>query len=84
MDWLQRKGEQAGFHLLSVQLSQQGMVQCRVRRQQGRNRMQFLSVQFEGLLEVTDPHRLLNSVQQGIGSGKGLGFGLLSLAPAPR
>jgi CRISPR system Cascade subunit CasE len=40
----------------------------------------LLAIQFEGLLQVTDPDRLQHTVQQGIGSGKGLGFGLLSLA----
>ena len=40
------------------------------------------SVQFDGLLRVTDPDRLRETVRKGIGSGKGLGFGLLSLAPA--
>jgi CRISPR-associated protein Cas6/Cse3/CasE subtype I-E len=45
-------------------------------------RMCFLAVPFEGLLKVKNPNRLLESVRSGIGSGKGLGFGLLSLAPA--
>jgi len=33
------------------------------------------------VLQVTDPAKLWETVQQGIGPGKGLGFGLLSLAP---
>jgi len=32
---------------------------------------------------VTDPDRLRETVRQGVGSGKGLGFGLLSLARPP-
>ena len=32
------------------------------------------------LLQVTDTDRLRETIQRGIGSGKGLGFGLLSLA----
>jgi len=31
---------------------------------------------------VADPERFQETVRQGIGSGKGLGFGLLSLARA--
>jgi len=46
--------------------------------------MRFLSVQFDGVMKVNDPNRLLETVQTGIGSGKGLGCGLLSLAPIPR
>jgi len=38
-------------------------------------------VRFDGTLEVTEPEIFLETVRQGIGSGKGLGFGLLSLAP---
>jgi CRISPR system Cascade subunit CasE len=43
---------------------------------------EFLAVRFEGLLEVTDPERFLQTVRDGLGSAKGFGFGLLSLAPA--
>jgi CRISPR system Cascade subunit CasE len=44
---------------------------------------EFLAVRFDGLLEVTDPERFVQkSVRHGLGSAKGFGFGLLSLAPA--
>jgi hypothetical protein len=33
-------------------------------------------------LQVADPARLAETVETGIGSAKGFGFGLLSLAPA--
>ena len=39
------------------------------------------AVLFEGVLEVNDPALLEKAIQEGIGSGKGFGFGLLSLAP---
>jgi CRISPR system Cascade subunit CasE len=38
------------------------------------------AVTFDGLLRVTDPEALLAALAGGIGSGKGFGFGLLSLA----
>lgn len=43
----------------------------------------FGSVIFEGRLCVTDPDLLLTALQQGVGSGKAYGFGLLSIAPVP-
>jgi CRISPR system Cascade subunit CasE len=43
-------------------------------------KMTHLAVQFDGVLEVTDPAKFLETVRQGIGSAKGFGFGLLSLA----
>jgi len=39
------------------------------------------SVQFDGILQVTDPVAFLTAIQSGIGSGKAFGFGLLSVAP---
>ena len=39
------------------------------------------SVQFDGILQVTDPAAFLTAIQAGIGSGKAFGFGLLSVAP---
>ena len=43
-------------------------------------RMTHLAVRFEGILEVTDPLALQETLRRGIGSAKGFGFGLLSLA----
>ena len=39
------------------------------------------AVQFRGTLEVTDKEYFIKTYQQGIGSAKGFGFGLLLLAP---
>jgi len=82
-DWLERKAEQGGFRVLSVRTSNQTMVGGKIRRNDEAHKLRLLAVQFDGLLQVTDPDRLRDTVQQGIGSGKSLGFGLLSLAPPP-
>jgi CRISPR system Cascade subunit CasE len=42
------------------------------------------AVRFDGLLVVTDPERLRHALRAGIGSAKGFGFGLLSLARADK
>ena len=39
-------------------------------------------VRFNGLLQVTDPEKLMQAVRNGIGPAKAFGFGLLSLARA--
>jgi CRISPR system Cascade subunit CasE len=83
VQWLTRKAEQSGFRLLSARTSRQTVVGGRVHRDEASHKLRLLSVQFDGLLQVTDPDRLREAVQRGIGSGKGLGFGLLSLAPPP-
>ena len=82
IEWLERKAGWGGFHLVSVRTSRQETVGGRIRRDDTTHKLRLLSVQFDGLLQVTDPERLRQAVRQGIGSGKGLGFGLLSLAPA--
>jgi len=43
--------------------------------------LQLLSVQFDGLLRILDQDMTRKTVENGIGSAKGFGFGLLSLAP---
>lgn len=43
----------------------------------------FGSVTFEGRLRVTDHDLFLAAIEQGVGSGKAYGFGLLSIAPVP-
>jgi CRISPR system Cascade subunit CasE len=40
------------------------------------------AVRFDGVLVVTDLDRFSTALPAGIGSAKGFGFGLLSLAPA--
>lgn len=83
IEWLKRKGEQGGFQVLSVRTSNRGTVNGYIRRDEERHKLKLLAVQFDGLLQVTDPDRLRETVRRGIGSGKALGFGLLSLARPP-
>jgi len=83
IEWLKRKGEQGGFRLLSARTGAQDDVKGTIRRDGQKHLLKLVGVQFDGLLQVTDPDRLREAVRQGIGSGKGLGFGLLSLARPP-
>jgi CRISPR system Cascade subunit CasE len=75
LDWLDRKGAAHGFRVLHASASRQE------RTVDHRHNLQFLSVQFDGILQVVDPDALAAAVDSGIGSGKAFGFGLLSLAP---
>jgi len=43
----------------------------------------FETVIFEGKLQVSDKAKFTETLQKGVGSGKGYGFGLLSIAPIP-
>jgi CRISPR system Cascade subunit CasE len=79
--WLERKGVDGGFRALSVAIITEGKVYGRTSGET-RHALQFDAVRFEGVLQVIDPDKLWATVQQGVGPGKGLGFGLLSLARA--
>lgn len=81
LQWLARKLEAAGCQLLSAQCSGKEVLRGELKRAEERHPLQLLGVRFDGVLRVEDPQRLENAVLRGIGSGKGLGFGLLSLAP---
>jgi CRISPR system Cascade subunit CasE len=85
IEWLKRKGEQGGFCLLAARAGGDSRVGGFIRREEEdkTHKLTLLAVQFDGLLQVTDPDRLRETVRRGVGSGKGLGFGLLSLAPRP-
>ena len=80
LGWLGRKAGESGFRLLAVRVTPQGLVESTRYEDDQKQDLRLLATQFDGVLQVTDPERLIQSVRQGIGSGKGLGFGLLSLA----
>ncbi len=79
--WLVRKGEAAGFRLLRAQVRQDGLLKDTQTSGAEHQALALLSVQFDGVLQVAHPDHLRSALAGGIGSGKGLGFGLLSLAP---
>jgi CRISPR system Cascade subunit CasE len=79
MAWLERKGHTGGFRICSAQLIPEGLLQGRKMAEDDRHTLTHLAVRFDGVLEVMDSERLVAALQAGIGSGKGFGFGLLSL-----
>ncbi len=81
--WLQRKLESAGAALIHVNIVNEQFTRGKLFKEKEKaSRLNFLSVQFDGVLQVKDSINLVNSIFTGFGSAKGLGFGLLSLARA--
>lgn len=80
--WLERRLEEGGFRLLEreegplVRILQDTFWEVRRKGE----RVQIQVVLFEGALEVQDPERAKATLARGIGPGKALGLGLLSLA----
>ena len=80
--WLQEKGSKQGFQVDSNQ------VLCGAYRQhsfhQGAKKRQvsISTIDFNGLLEVTDPLLFRSALMNGIGPAKGFGCGMLMVKPA--
>ena len=81
-DWLRKKGSQNRFEVIEVMVTKEGFAEDKLTdKNEEKHNLTMLSVRFDGLLRVIDPEAFRRTIEQGIGSAKGLGFGLLSLAP---
>jgi len=78
IEWLTRKGQAGGFRLLAVRAGHESLIGSGSKSQ---GSARFYAVQFDGVLEVANPAHCLEVLKKGIGSAKGFGFGLLSVAP---
>jgi CRISPR system Cascade subunit CasE len=91
--WIERKGHLHGFSLpkipsfdlsesaqerLDVRISQEHMLRC---NQHSGNAIRIFSVLYDGILTVTEPDKFRDALQTGIGHGKAMGLGLLSVVP---
>lgn len=91
--WIKRKGLLHGFILpqpssFDLSEAEQERVDVRVSQDQmlsGRqnhgNSIRIFSVLYDGVMTVTDASAFVKVLQTGIGHGKALGLGLLSVAP---
>ena len=78
--WLVRKSETAGFRPLAFDVLSRGLFKSRRNPSKDRSTQTHVCVDFEGLLQVTDPAAFAEAWRAGIGPAKAFGFGLLSLA----
>ncbi len=94
--WIERKGlEQCGFALpklasffedntqsrVDVMITQQQMLHGQ--RHSGIEKgIHVFSVLYDGVLKVTDPEKFHSAIENGLGHGKTMGLGMLSVAPA--
>ena len=77
IEWLVRKGTFHGFRPGMAQVTHTEVVRFRTAAER---EVTLQCVQFDGALTVTDAEAFLNALEGGIGSGKGFGLGLLSVA----
>jgi CRISPR system Cascade subunit CasE len=91
--WVQRKGRLHGFslpRLTSIDLSESPQERVGVRisqeqmsrgNQHSGNGIRIFSVLYDGILTVTETDKFRAALQTGIGHGKVMGLGLLSVVP---
>jgi CRISPR system Cascade subunit CasE len=91
--WLCGKGTAHGFEILTHDKDEdvppvpavrviQEPHSCGQRRElEGKEKLTFHAVRFEGCLKVTDRDSFIGGLEGGIGSAKAYGFGLLSVIP---
>lgn len=77
-DWLSSRAKSWGFRL-PVKPNVGAYRQHAINKSGRRDAIRFSSVDYEGLLEVTDPERLVETLAYGIGRAKAFGCGLLML-----
>lgn len=73
--WLYRKSEQGGFRILTVELKQE----IPIHSSQKNHNLHFKRVSFMGQLKVIDEELFRSSLENGIGSEKAYGMGMLLL-----
>jgi CRISPR system Cascade subunit CasE len=85
--WFQEKTTRndAGFTIKQCNLAGSTWISgYKNHRDEGHDpKLTFYAADFNGLLQVTDIQKLLSTIRQGIGSAKGFGFGLLTVAGVP-
>ncbi len=77
-EWLARQGEQSGFGLAQVNVD--AYRQQMIRKEKSRV-IQFSSVDYSGVLTVTDPLRFLHQLALGYGKSRAFGCGLMLIKP---
>ena len=81
-EWLARKGEQYGFAVGENEVRADGYRQERFYKAKGKHHVNISTIDFTGLLTVTDPERFKDALYGGIGPAKGFGCGLLMVRRA--
>jgi CRISPR system Cascade subunit CasE len=81
-EWLERKGMAGGFRPLAFEVRTAAQTSFARGPGTGVGRQTVLGVDFQGMLVVTDVDAFKAAMYAGIGPGKDLGFGLMTVDPA--
>ncbi|MEI6842610.1 MAG: type I-E CRISPR-associated protein Cas6/Cse3/CasE [Methanomicrobiales archaeon] len=79
--WLAMKGENNGFSIREGEVRADGYYQHRFIKPKGKHTVTLSTIEFTGLLTVTDPETFIKTLFHGIGPAKGFGCGLMMIRP---
>ena len=80
--WLDRQGTKAGFRIDSADVAVDGYDQHRISRTGSAPAMLYSTLDFVGILTVSDPVALLPAIARGFGAAKAYGCGLMLIRRA--
>jgi CRISPR system Cascade subunit CasE len=80
LQWLERKANYGGFDLVKAVAQQQGMISGVKFLESQEYTLRHYGVLYRGELMINDIEIFIQTIQYGIGSAKGFGFGMLSVA----
>lgn len=80
VQWIERKMQDAGARIVQCQLINKGFIYCHKTVSSAKEQQTYLSVQYDGVLDVIEPPSMIKALENGVGAAKGYGFGLISLA----
>ncbi|MCO5383533.1 MAG: type I-E CRISPR-associated protein Cas6/Cse3/CasE [Methanosarcina barkeri] len=75
--WLEKKGQQNGFSIKKEFIRADGYMQQKFYKPNGKQLINISTIDFNGILTVTDPELLKKALFKGIGPAKGFGCGLM-------
>lgn len=82
--WIEAQGRTKGFDVEPAEVRIHGYRRHEIeRRGRGKNNPRYATLDFEGVLTVTNRSRLLRAIAAGFGSSRTWGCGLMLVEPAP-
>jgi len=77
IEWLQRRSDANGFAIDPEQVRVDGYRRHRSRKAHTKHPIEYSTLDFDGMLEITDLEKFQSALFNGIGPAKGFGCGLL-------
>jgi CRISPR system Cascade subunit CasE len=79
--WLTSKGEANGFSISDGEVRADGYSQYRFTKPKGMHSVSLSTIEFNGILNVTDPDLFIKTLYNGLGPAKAFGCGLMMVRP---